>query len=211
MHDTVTATVTAKDIAEALGLAISTVTRRAIKEGWAVAGRAGLGGAKAFVKSSQGGGKVYPIASLPEPVRIALDRHFSLARPALGIIQGGKAAITAATPATACPPAPLATASPEPALPPAALSKAALKADLVKAYLEAKAWGRKHGKPMAQCRDAFVLGYNAGRFCPSIREQLGETSWKTLERWALELRRADYDCAAIAPRNTGSSAGACAR
>jgi len=191
-------TVTAKDIAEALGVAIMTVTRRAKREAWPSEKRIG-----------QGGGKVYPIASLPEPVRIALDRHFSLARPALGIIQGGKAAITAATPATACPPAPLATASPEPALPPAALSKAALKADLVKAYLEAKAWGRKHGKSMAQCREAFVLGYNAGRFCPSIREQLGETSWKTLEHWALELRRADYDCAAIAPKYGLKRRGLC--
>ncbi len=194
MHDTVTA----KDIAEALGVTERSAQRRATKEGWAIAGRSGLGGAKAFVKSS-----------LPEPVRIALDRHFSLARPALGIIQGGKAAITAATPATACLPTPLATASPEPALPPAALSKAALKADLVKAYLEAKAWGRKHGKSMAQCREAFVLGYNAGRFCPSIREHLGETSWKTLERWALELRRADYDCAAIAPRYGLKRQGLC--
>ena len=91
-------------------------------------------------------------------------------------------------------------ASPEPVLPPAALTKAALKADLVKAYLEAKEWGRRHGKPLAQCREAFVLGYNGGQLCPTIRAQLGATSWKTLERWAVELRRADYDCAAIAPK-----------
>ncbi|MFP5257989.1 MAG: Mu transposase C-terminal domain-containing protein [Acidobacteriota bacterium] len=70
----------------------------------------------------------------------------------------------------------------------------------MKAYLEAKAWGRRHGKSMAQCREAFVLGYNAGQICPAIRAQLGETSWKTLERWAVELRRSNYDCAAIAPR-----------
>ena len=190
-------TVTAKEIAEAMHREISTIARKATKEGWIVAGRSGLGGAKDFVTSS-----------LPEPVRIALARQIS--RPALGILQGGKAASAASVSSSApVPPAPLATASPESALPPAALSKAALKADLVKAYLEAKEWGRKHGKSMEQCRDAFVLGYNAGQFCPSIRAQLGETSWPSLERWALKLRRADYDCAAIAPRYGLKRQGVC--
>ena len=182
-------TVTAKEIAKALQVALSTVTRRAKKEQWPVARRAGLGGAKEFL-----------LSKLPDYVQIALRNP---SRPAPGIIQGGKAAASAANPSTApasVPPSPLATASPEPALPPAALSKAALKADLVKAYLEAKAWGRAHGKQLAQCREAFVLGYNGGQICPAIHGQLGDTSWKSLERWSVELRRADYDCAAIAPR-----------
>jgi len=190
MHDTVTA----KAIAEALGVTERSVQRRAIKESWPVVSRSG-----------RGGGKVYPVATLPAPIQIALR---NISRPALGIIQGGKAATTAATPAVA-PASPLATASPEPALPPAALSKAALKADLVKAYLEAKEWGRKHGKRLAQCREAFVLGYNGGQMCPAIHEQLGDTSWKTLERWAVELRRSDFDCTAIAPRYGLHRQGAC--
>ena len=189
-------TVTAKEIAEALQVAVMTITRRAEREQWPFEKRSG-----------RGGGKAYLVASLPEPVRIALDRH--LFRPALGIIQGGKS--TPATTSAAASPAPLSTAPPEPALPPAALSKAALKADLVKAYLEAKAWGRKHGKSMAQCREAFVMGYNARQLCPAIREQLGETSWKTLERWAVELRRARTMTAPPSRRNTGCTAGACAR
>ena len=186
-------TVTAKKIAAALGVDPSTVTRRAKKDAWPVACRSGLGGAKAFL-----------VASLPAPIRIALDRQIS--RPALGIIQGGKTMPVV----TACPlPSSPLAAPPEPALPPAALSKAALKADLVKAYLEAKEWGRKHGKPLAQCREAFALGYNSGQICPAIRAQLGATSWKSLERWAVELRRADYDCAAIAPRYGLHRQGTC--
>lgn len=194
MHDTVTV----KEIAEALGVVARTIRERATQEDWPVARRSGLGGAKRF-----------PIATLPEPVRIALARQIS--RPALGIIQGGKAATTAATPAVApasMPASPL-SASLEPALPPAALDKAALKADLVKAYLEAKAWGRKHGESMAKCREAFVRGYNSGAFLASLHAQLGDTSWKTLERWALELRRGDYDCAAIAPRYGLHRRGTC--
>jgi len=177
-------TVTAKEIADALQVAVMTVTRRADREQWPFEKRSG-----------RGGGKVYPVASLPAPVQIALR---NISRPALGIIQGGKA-VPAATSAPV-PPAPLVAAPPEPALPPAALSKAALKADLVKAYLEAKAWGRKHGESMAKCREAFVRGYNSGAFLAPLHEQLGDTSWKSLERWALELRRGDYRCEAIAPR-----------
>ena len=177
-------TATAKEIAAALGVTERSVQRRATSEAWPVACRSG-----------RGGGKVYPVASLPAPVQIALR---NISRPALGIIQGGKA-VPAATSAPV-PPAPLVAAPPEPALPPAALSKAALKADLVKAYLEAKAWGRKHGESMAKCREAFVRGYNSGAFLAPLHEQLGDTSWKSLERWALELRRGDYRCEAIAPR-----------
>lgn len=182
-------TVTAKEIAAALGVTERSIRRRAERESW-----------ECTVKAVRGGQQSrYPVVSLPEPVRIALARQIS--RPALGIIQGGKAASAASpTVAPASMPASPLPVPPEPALPPAALDKAALKADLVKAYLEAKAWGRKHGKSMAQCREAFVLGYNGGQLCASIHEQLGDTSWKTLERWALELRRADYDCAAIAPK-----------
>lgn len=182
-------TVTAKEIAAALGVTERSIRRRAERESW-----------ECTVKAVRGGQQSrYPIASLPEPVRIALARQLS--RPALGIIQGGKAA-TAASPtvASASMPASPLSAPPEPALPPAALGKAAFKADLVKAYLEAKAWGRKHGESMAKCREAFVRGYNSGAFLAPLHEQLGDTSWKTLERWALELRRADYDCAAIAPK-----------
>lgn len=180
-------TVTVSEIAKALGVAERTVQRRANRDAWPVARREGLGGAKAFV-----------LSKLPDYVQIALRNP---SRPALGIIQGGKAA-TAASPtvASASMPASPLSAPPEPALPPSALDKAAFKADLVKAYLEAKAWGRKHGESMAKCREAFVRGYNSGAFLAPLHEQLGDTSWKTLERWALELRRADYDCAAIAPK-----------
>ena len=188
-------TVTAKAIAEALHMAVMTVTRHAKQEQWPFEKRSGCGG-----------GKVYPVATLPAPIQIALR---NISRPALGIIQGGKAATTAATPAVA-PASPLATASPEPALPPAALSKAALKADLVKAYLEAKEWGRKHGKAMAEICQAFVLGYNAGNICPTIREKLGKnTSVKSLDRWVLQLRQSDFDCTAIAPRQGLHRQGAC--
>jgi putative transposase len=186
-------TATVKQIAEALGVTERSIQRRAEREQWPHERRPG-----------RGGGKAYHVASLPEPVRIALARQIS--RPALGIIQGGKAPSTVSAPVS---PSPLAVAPPDPALPPAALGKAALKADLVRAYLDAKAWGRKHGKPLAKCREAFALGYNSGQICPTIREQLGPTSWQSLERWAVGLRRADYDCAAIAPRYGLHRKGAC--
>ena len=152
MHDTVTA----KAIAEALGVTERSIRRRSDREHWDFTEKAVRGGKQ----------RLYPVASLPAPIQIALRNT----RPALGIIQGGKTASAAVTASASTPPAPLATASPDVALPPAALSKAALKADLVKAYLEAKDWGRKHGKRLAQCREAFVLGYNGGQMCPAIHE-----------------------------------------
>jgi len=190
-------TVTAKAIAEALGVTERSVQRRATREQWL-----------SLKRSGRGGGKVYPVASLPAPIQIALR---NISRPALGIIQGGAASPNATSPALTPSRAPsCATAPADPALPPAVMHKARLKADLVAAYLKAKEWGRKHGKPMAEVCEAFVLGYNSGTFYTAIRKQLGKnTSVKSLERWALELRQSGYDCAAIAPKYGLKRQGLC--
>ncbi|GAB6035846.1 Mu transposase C-terminal domain-containing protein [Fundidesulfovibrio butyratiphilus] len=192
-------TVTAKEIAEALGVTERTIRRRADREHWDCTDQAVRGGRQ----------RLYPLSSLPAPIQIAVR---NISRPALGVIQGGKAASPAA-PSSPVPPAPLATASPEPALPPAsragiavpelppaALSKAALKADLVRHYLDAKEQAKRKGRPLAEATEAFAAFYNSGVSWPVILAALGPKSVKSLERWAVELRRSGYDCATLAER-----------
>ena len=178
-------TVTAKEIAEALGINERSVQRRAIKEAWPFQKRSG-----------RGGGNVYIVASLPESIHIALVQHTAQKRHSLISLPGGGRSNSIPSVQNFS----LAPMPAEPVLPPAVLEKGALKADLVRTYLEAKEWGRKHGKSIAQTREAFIIGYNTGVICPGLCEQLGPISWKSLERWSLELRRADYDSSSIAPR-----------
>ncbi|MBF0482807.1 MAG: Mu transposase C-terminal domain-containing protein [Desulfovibrionaceae bacterium] len=175
---------TAKNLAKILGVSVQAVSKRAASESWPSEKRHG-----------KGGGKIFPLTSLPEPIRIAVKR----ARSGLTLLPGGQsqAPVPSVSPASI----PVAPAPPDPGLKPAALARAALKADLVRNYLQAKDWARKHGKTVAKAREAFVVGHNSGALYPAILAELGPTSWQTLERWAVELRRADHDCAALAPRH----------
>ena len=177
-------TATAKEIAEGLHVAISTVTRRANKEGWSVACRSG-----------RGGGKAYLLEALPEPIRIALSiRQHS----ALSVLIGGKRS-NPQTPASvdiaAYQPPP-----PKPLLHPDKMHKAAVKADLVRHYQHAKLDAEKKNLPMEEARDSFINLYNSGISLPYILEVVGKRSWKTLERWSVALKLANYDCEVLADR-----------
>jgi putative transposase len=175
-----------QELTDLLGKARQVIERTAKNKDWRYREEPGQG---------RGGKiKLWLVASMDEQTRIALGKSV---RTGLTLIHGSaKPAQDQPLPPSSIP----ACQTSDPELPPALLQKAALKSDLVQAYLDAKAWGRKHGRPMSSVRADFVTGYNAGAICASLRAALGETSWQSLERWAVELRRSNYDCAAIAPR-----------
>jgi len=127
--------------------------------------------------------KLWLIESMDEETRLALalrlQRDAVPALPQKTIIQGS-------------PPLP-----PFPETPPAKLRKASFRADLVLKYLTAKRLAKRRGAPLCDARQGFVTLYNAGASYPAILAELGPTSEKTLERWAVMLRERGHDCGAL--------------
>ena len=152
-----------KELAALLGLVISSVTRKAVSEGWQSRPRPG-----------RGGGNEWLVASMPECTQVAIRT-------------AEERAAVAAMPVV---PEVLPAYTPDPLSSPAILDDkrryhALAKGDLLRLYLD---WQRKHGTTTAQ-KDAFIWAYNGGAW-PKIRAELGEVSWKSLERWKLEQKRA---------------------
>lgn len=68
------------------------------------------------------------------------------------------------------------------------------RSDLVRLYM---GWLRKHGTTV-QARADFMAAYEGGAW-PELLQKVGKTSWKTLERWKVQQRRAG-DLMAIADK-----------
>lgn len=73
-------------------------------------------------------------------------------------------------------------------------AKALARSDLVRMYM---GWLRKHGTTV-QARADFMAAYEGGAW-PELLQKVGKTSWKTLERWKVQQRRAG-DLMAIADK-----------
>jgi len=166
----------ARELAPLLGK-----TRQSIEE-WA--GRHGWRYRETPGRGRGGRVKLWLLSSMDEPTRLALSIRRQ--RDAL-------AAQESPARAPAC-------AAPAPETPPAKLRKAALRADLVLKYLAAKRLAKRRGAPLDAARRGFVTLYNAGASYPAILAELGPTSEKTLERWAVTLRLRGHDCAALVSR-----------
>lgn len=173
------------ELKDLLGKTRQVIEREAKRKGWRYREEPGQG---------RGGVvKLWLVESMDEQSRIAMGMR---QRTALAVIAGGKAFDVPAVQSRSsdsCRP-PLAE------LPPEQLRKAALKADLVRHYLNAKRDAKRKGFKIEEARDAFITLYNTGVAYTAILAELGETSWKTLERWAVTLKQANYDCAALAER-----------
>lgn len=128
---------------------------------------------------------LYPATSLPEDIRLKLAQHNN---PVLNAVS---------TPVSTSLSTSL-TAPVKERLTPAAVQKAAVKADLVRAYVEAKEKARRAGKSVVAAADAFTAAYNAGLILTNAHQALGDKSRQTLERWTKTLRDSDYDCTALA-------------
>ena len=163
---------TAAQIAAALGVSKQAVSHRSRKESWPSQKRKG-----------KGGGKAFPMSSLPEDVRTAL------------VTQTARGAVASeeCTALELAQTAPVAKRSLIPAAPKVAQSitldiprkqKAMLRADLVRHYTASVARAANKG----YARDGFIQAYHAGAY-PELLRELGPTSWKTIERWKVAMQR----------------------
>jgi len=140
--------------------ASSSIVRRASRENWQSRPRAG-----------RGGGREWLVDSMPEATRLAIRTAEE------------KAALDECKTSAAVPFLPSATVTA--IMDDGRRYKALAKADLVRQYL---AWQRKFGATTTQ-KDAFITAYKGGAW-PQLFADLGDVSWKTIERWKLEQERA---------------------
>ncbi|WP_236890896.1 Mu transposase C-terminal domain-containing protein [Desulfoluna limicola] len=152
---------TAPEIAEIMGVARTTISRRAESEGWTYDERTVRGGVQ----------RQYHIAALPTSIRMAIQTYRfknhlpEVATPNLPVHEMDKACVRLA---------------------PAQEAKALAKADLVRLYKgagEAAAWGRKK-----EARAIFLESYNTGISHPELFKHLGAVSEPSLKRWERNAR-----------------------
>jgi putative transposase len=197
-----TAWPTASEIGRALEVHVTSVRRRATKEGWL------------FIEAPCNGGveKRFDPASLPKEVWRRVKGH----REASEI---GRAAA-----AISVPPGPEDSATPDlaklnlpvaieqfqarpaaPAITEAQRERALAKADLLKLYTNAIAAAPRGQQTTA--RDEFIVTYNAGLAWPTLFAQIGRpVHWKTIEGWKQRLKNSRNDAFALA-----DTRGACHR
>lgn len=85
--------------------------------------------------------------------------------------------------------------------------KALAWADLIRLYMAHAKNKGSHGSRVQAKRD-FVMAYNAGAY-PVLFETLGSTSFKTLERQTVKIRKGADPVTALAPRYGGSKGKRC--
>ncbi len=167
---------TAGELAAALGVTDRAVQMRARREGWQARRRPG-----------RGGGNEWLVVSMPEGTALAVR-----------MAEERTAVAAAASDNPATPSVPSTTASTLPGTPapldPKRRTLALARLDLVRLYLD---WLRRHGKSV-QSRADFLAAYDGGAW-PQLLATVGPVSWKTLERWKVQQRRAG-DLMAIADK-----------
>ena len=164
---------TRSEIATALGVAPSTIFRRAVAEQWVVVGK----------NSGPGGGVMHGLQTLPPDIRSSITAFE--ARQAL--------ATTEAAPKSSAS-APVGKQ----------LDKALARIDLVNLYV--KHIGKAKSKKKAVARESFMAAYSAGVW-PQLLEILGPTSWKSIERWKVQMRAAEDPLGAVTDRRGGQTKG----
>lgn len=182
---------TAAQIAAALGQTDRAIQKRAARESWPSEKRKG-----------KGGGKVFDLSCLPEDVRTAM-----VTQTARGAVQADEC-----TALELAKTAPMAKRSSVPAVPKMAQhitldiprkKKALAKAELVRIYTEAlaKALNKE------QARIGFIQAYKAGAWS-DLYAQIGDVSWKSIERWKVQLDRS-RDAFLLADRRGLAKKGEC--
>jgi putative transposase len=163
---------TATQIAAALGVSKQAVSYRSRKESWPSQKRKG-----------KGGGKTFPMSSLPEDVRTAMVTQTARGAvaseecTALELAKTAPVAKRSLVPAVSKMAQPITLDIPR-------KKKALAKADLVRYYTEAlaKALNKE------QARIGFMHAYKA-RAWQDLYAQIGDVSWKSIERWKVQLDR----------------------
>ncbi|WP_165174492.1 Mu transposase C-terminal domain-containing protein [Desulfovibrio sp. ZJ369] len=158
---------TAQELAILLGCAVQSANRTAKHENWQYRKRAG-----------RGGGNEWLVSSMPD----ATQRALQMAEERRAIEE--ESAHNAALPTV------VASQLPSPArqaiLDDKRRYKALAKADLLDLYLN---WQRKYGATVSQ-KEAFIHAYQGGAWSKLLTELGPRISWKSLERWKLEQKKA---------------------
>jgi len=165
---------TAKEIQAATGQSLSTILRRAEREGWPFSQRPG-----------RGGGKLFPVASLPADVREALAAG-AAGQAAAGRVEGRKCAMGETMSEAAKASARQDSLSRYQRLSPEGQRRADARAALVRACRQ---YASTAGLSATAGRRAFAAEYNASRIEveASIREALPSVSAGSLRNWAETL------------------------
>lgn len=122
-------------------------------------------------RAGRGGGHEWLVSSMPEETRVAI--RAAEEKNALAV-RSSSEVVPLLSPATS-----------SAILDDKRRYKALAKADLVRQYL---GWQRRFGSTTTQ-KQEFILAYTGGAW-PTLLQELGPVSWKTLERWKLEQDRA---------------------
>lgn len=152
---------TAKELAALLGRTERAIQYQATRGNWQFRPRRG-----------RGGGKEWLVASMPEDTRLAIQAAEEKALMAE---------------ATSAPRLPALSATTQAAImDDSRRNKALARADLVRQYLS---WLRRFGHGKKQRQD-FISAYLSGAW-PQLLQEVGKTSWKTIERWKVALERTE--------------------
>jgi putative transposase len=170
---------TAAELAPLLDVTVRAAQIRATREGWPSRPRQG-----------RGGGREYPVESLPEAVRLKVARH-------------QMALASAAQPPAAAGPR-LRRGLDE--IPAVKRDQALAKFDLLQRYLE---WVEHRGQgDKTACKNLFIDAYRAGAW-PDLLADLGpKISWKSIERWKVQYRKEQTVTALVDTRGRGNAARA---
>lgn len=158
------------EIARALDLPRVTATRRAAKEGWPFEEQPCRGGRKRF----------YPLATLPDAVRLAVVGQAPVERLLPDVATRGRS-----IPLRRRPTGPLSDKQQR---------LSAARFELVRLYMTHLAQAGHGGRMRA--REEFLVLYEAPAW-PALREALGQLCWQTIERWQRILQQ-DGDPQALA-------------
>jgi putative transposase len=168
---------TSAELAPILSLTERAVRDRATRDAWTSIKRTG-----------RGGGKIFPLATLPEDVRAAI-----------GLAQA-KAVEGIATPAVK-------TAPTDVVMPDWTWNKAKARLRLVGEWRSHTARAAQNGINMKDATEAFLLAYDAGQLLPQVRAVLGGVSMPTLYRWDKSWRENARDVESLADKRGGWANG----
>ncbi len=184
-------TLKTRELAEALGVSRQAVNLRARTQSWSTTGQ-----------RVRGGGSTYNLESLP------------LTKDEIRRVNGWLRCREAEKQVAATLPASRreevsqeSTAGQAQPVSKRAQEKMRFKADLLALYNRALAtaeWGNK-----VTARLEFEQAYNSGLGWPHLYEQLGPVSWKTLEAWAMKVRKHGNDCFFLADKRGAHLRGKC--
>lgn len=168
---------TSAELAPIMALTERAVQIRAKRESWLSQPRAG-----------RGGGKVYPLATLPEDVRAAITLAQAKAVEAIATSASGRATNDVIVPDWAW-------------------TKAKARMRLVSEWRAHVTRQAQQAVPVKPATEAFLLAYDSGLLLPQLRAVLGSISMPTLYRWDKSLRENAQDVEALADKRGGWANG----